>query len=103
MHISSPAVPGLPLAKFWYNSAFHTAICCSPFKALYGYDPNLGLSMHLDTLDNFDAVNILKERKLQTALLREQLARAQNRMKTQADKMRTDRSFHVGNQVLIKL
>ena len=59
--------------------------------------------MHLDTLDNFDAVNILKERKLQTALLREQLARAQNRMKTQADKMRTGRSFHVGNQVLLKL
>jgi hypothetical protein len=29
----------LPLAEFWYNTAFHTAIGRTPFEALYGHPP----------------------------------------------------------------
>jgi hypothetical protein len=29
----------LPLAKWWYNTSFHTATKMTPFMALYGYHP----------------------------------------------------------------
>jgi hypothetical protein len=32
----------LSLVELSYNSTFHTSIGCSPFKALYGYEPKVG-------------------------------------------------------------
>ena len=43
------------------------------------------------------------DRQLQCGLLRGQLARAQLRMKQNADRKRTDVEFQVGDQVLLKL
>jgi hypothetical protein len=45
----------------------------------------------------------LTERKLFTKFIQQQLLRAQQRMKSQADKNRTEREFQVGDQVYLKL
>jgi hypothetical protein len=35
----------LPLAKVWYNSTYHSSLGCSPFWALYGYDPDMAAAL----------------------------------------------------------
>lgn len=93
----------LSLAELWYNSSFHTALGCSPFKALYGYELNLGLVPVLPDNEQSPASSFLQDREAHLAMLKQHLAAAQNRMKLQADRHRTDRVFQVGDKVLHKL
>lgn len=91
----------LSLAEHWYNTSFHTAAGTSPFEALYGYVPRsfgVTASASSDTLED-----ALKERASMTELLRQHLLKAQVRMKKQADKHRSERSFVVGDQVYLKV
>jgi hypothetical protein len=90
----------LPTAEFWYNTSFHASINCSPFKALYGREPNLGGMLQCENVspgdEQFDWLD-------HTTVLRAQIARAQQRFKKKADKNRIEREFNVGEQVLLKL
>ena len=96
-------VKWLPLAEFWYNTAFHSAIGRAPFEALYGRPPrHFGISAS-DACVVPDLQFWLQERELMVSLLRQHLFRAQDRMKRQADKHRAERSFEVGDQVFLKL
>jgi hypothetical protein len=93
----------LPLAEFCYNTAFHTAIGRTPFEALYGHPPrHFGISAAaacaVPDLDYW-----LQERESMTALMKQHLLRAQQRMKKNADKHRVERSFQVGDMVFLKL
>jgi hypothetical protein len=76
---------------------------CSPFKALYGYDPVLAAAPHLLGDTDQSVQDLLQERLAYSELLKTRLAAAQNRMKHQADKFRLDRDFQVGDSVLLKL
>ncbi|CAN6225874.1 unnamed protein product [Urochloa humidicola] len=93
----------LSLAEFWYNTNFHSALNKSPFEVLYGHEPR-----HFG-IDGVEACAIpdlaiwLKERKGMIELLQQQLARSQLKMKVQADRKRSDRSFAVGESVWLKL
>lgn len=93
----------LPLAEFWYNATVHMSIGCSPFKALYGHEPNLGAMPELDTIADPTVAGVVTERTQQLELLKKNLAAAQLRMKTFADRNRTEKIFQVGDQVLLKL
>jgi hypothetical protein len=71
----------LPLAELWFNTSHHTALGCSPFKALYGHEPNIGFVPAVPNTTNTDLFELLQEPALFTEFLRSQLQRAQQRMK----------------------
>jgi hypothetical protein len=94
------ATPGkwkkwLPLTEFWYNTTFHSSLGCTPFKVLYGYDVSFAAAPTIPSECEKSVVDLLLDRAAHSAMLREKLAAAQNRMKIQANKQRTDREFAV--------
>jgi hypothetical protein len=91
------------LAEFWYNTSSHAALGRSPFEVLYGFPPR-HLSVDLDSVAPIPELHKwLEDRELMHSLIKQHLSRAQERMKRQADKGRSERSFSVGDKVYLKL
>lgn len=93
----------ISLAEYWYNTAFQSALGRTPFEVLYGQQPR-----HLGIVDPQaatvpDLEKWLSERNLLTTLIQQQLLRAQQRMKHQADEKRSERTFPEGDMVFLKL
>lgn len=93
----------LSLAEFWYNNSFHSAIKNTPFVALYGREPRHWGIEPASTCKVPALQEWIEERKLMQDLLQQQLNRARQQMKHQADKQRTFREYSVGDSVYIKL
>jgi hypothetical protein len=93
----------LALAEFWYNTTQHSAHGKTPFQVLYGHPPrHFGISDTSQcTVPDLEAW--LQERELMTDLIKSNLLKAQQRMKSQADKHRQERQFNVGDWVYLKL
>lgn len=93
----------LSVVEFWYNTCSHSSLGSSPFEVLYGHAPrHFGLSVE-DYVQHTDLSSWLSQRELMLHIIRNNLLRAQHRMKHQADKNRAERVFQVGNKVYLKL
>lgn len=90
-------------AEYWYNTTYHSATQTTPFKALYGRDPPPLLKWKERTTRVQEVDQQLQERNQILDELKEQLAKAQNRMKGQADKHRREVEFKKGDVVYLKL
>jgi hypothetical protein len=80
----------LGLAKFWYNLIHHVSLGCSPFRALYNYDPNFGGMPNLSVTHESEAIDTDLDYQAHTELLRAQLWIAQL-LQHFADHNRTER------------
>jgi hypothetical protein len=93
----------LPLAEFWYNTTFHSAIGMTPFEALYGRKPPnmVHYSAGQNSIESVDQLLTQKAQILR--ILKENLTRARNRMIQQANRHRQDKTFEEGDWVYLKL
>jgi hypothetical protein len=93
------AVAGwLHLAEFWYNTSWH-ALSKGPFEVLYGHAPrNFGIAP-AGACPASELHEWLQEKELMQNVIKQHLSRAQERMKCQADKHRSERQFNIGGMV----
>ncbi|XP_042972694.1 uncharacterized protein LOC122304486 [Carya illinoinensis] len=91
------------MAEWCYNTTVHSTINITPFEALYGYPPPNLLAYVPGTSSNDVVDNQLRSREELLILLRDNMLRAQQRMKYFANGKRSDRSFEVGDWIVQKL
>ncbi|XP_070032730.1 uncharacterized protein [Nicotiana tomentosiformis] len=91
------------MAEYWYNTNYHSAIHTTLYEALYGRPPPIYLPYIPGVSDASEVDIILTTREFKLQLLKHHLSRAHLRMKNQADKPRSDRSFQVGDWVYLKV
>lgn len=96
-------VKWLPLAEYWYNTTYHTAAKLNPFEVVYGQPPPIH-KHYLPGTCLVEAVDrSLQQREKTLQVLKENLARARNKMVQLANRKRSERSFMVGEWVYLKL
>lgn len=93
----------LPLAEYWYNTSFHSAIGMTPFEALYGRPPP-SLLPYTSGKTKIDSLNALLQAKAEILkVLKANLNKARNHMIQQANLHRQDKSFAPDQWVYLKL
>ncbi|GJY57505.1 retrotransposon-related protein [Tanacetum coccineum] len=93
----------LPMAEFWYNTKFHSSTKTSPSESVYGQTPPQYVIYEAGVcrVEEVDRTLVAREQAIQ--LLQFHLKRAQNKMKSMADKHTSDREFNEGDWVYLKL
>lgn len=91
------------MAEFWYNTSFQISAGLTPYEALYGTKPvplNLG---EFQEMVIPASLNMLQQRMQVLQILKENLMKAQQRMKLFANNKRTERLLNIGDWVYLKL
>ncbi|GJX05179.1 retrotransposable element Tf2 [Tanacetum coccineum] len=84
-------VKWLPLTEYWYNTNFHTSINTTPYEVVFGQLPPLHIP-YVAKDNNVEAVDTTLQARDQTIqLLKFNLKKAQDRMKSQADRKRQNK------------
>jgi hypothetical protein len=93
----------LSMAEWWYNTSFHTSLKMTPFQALYGFPPPLITEgIILDSIVQ-DARDMMQARLTTLNNIKHNLLLAQERMKKNADKKRSERQVAVGDMAYLKM
>lgn len=92
-----------PMAEWWYNTHYHTSILKTPNEIVYNQPPPLHLP-YLPRESNNEVVDrSMQKREDMLKVLKENLAKAQHRMKIQADKRRSEWEFAMNEWVWFQL
>lgn len=93
----------LSWAEYSYNTGYHTATGTTPFTVVYGREPPSLFPYVMGETKNAELEQQLIDRDDMLKLLRNNLKRAQDRMKNQANHKRRDLTFQVGDLVFLKI
>jgi hypothetical protein len=93
----------LAWAEFWYNTNYHASIKTTPFEAVYGRKAPVLVRGDVQ-LSAVDEVNKLTaERNEMLREMKDQLLKAQDKMRMQANKHRREVEYQVGDMVYLKI
>lgn len=93
----------ISFVEIWYNTSYHSTLKKSPFEVLYGHTPRHFGVIDSSSCASADLTTWMQNQELMTKLLRQHLNRANQRMKFQVDKKRSERNFAPQDWVFLKL
>jgi hypothetical protein len=93
----------LSTTEWWYNTSFHTSLKITPFQALYGFQRPMITEGILPDSVGAKARDIMQTRLSAMINIKRNLQLAQERMKKNADRNRSERELTVGDMVYLKL
>ena len=93
----------LPLVEYAYNSSYHQSIGMTLFNALYGQECLSPRNFSDPTIRVEALRQMIEEMEAQTKAIRKDIQAAQDRQKHYADGKRSDRTFHEGDKVFLRV
>ena len=91
----------LPLAEWWYNTTYNTALKISPFQDLYGFAPPMINEVSTPGPKDSEARDFLLEKQQQLTKRKANLTQVQSRMKKYVDNKLTERVLSVDDMVYL--
>ncbi|KAK1441653.1 hypothetical protein QVD17_07716 [Tagetes erecta] len=93
----------LPWAEYSYNTGYHTSTGTTPFSVVYGREPPSLFPYVTGETKNAELEQQLMDRDDMLKLLRQNLQKAQDRMRNQANLKRRELTLQVGDYVFLKI